>query len=123
MTNPSEFLHGVGDKTAEMLGKFFGSESTSSVFTQHTDDAGNTIITAAAFERAGVFGWGGGSGTAAGGDQGGGGGAGGGGVAEGRPVAVIRVGDHGVEVTPVIDLTKVAVTFLVSAAAVWRALR
>lgn len=123
MAEPGGFLEKVGHTTGEMLERFFGPETAAGVFTEHTDDAGNTLITAAAYERVGGFGWGGGSGSNAAGDDGGGGGGGGGGAVETRPVAVIRVGDHGVEVTPVLDVTKIAVTALVSALAVRRALR
>jgi len=38
-------------------------------------------------------------------------------------VAVIRVGPGGVEVSPVIDFTKIGVTLLLGAVGVWRALR
>ena len=41
----------------------------------------------------------------------------------GRPVAVIRVSENGITVEPVIDLTKLLVTALLSALGVWRALR
>jgi uncharacterized spore protein YtfJ len=44
--------------------------------------------------------------------EGAGGGGGGGGGSMGRPVAVIVVGPDGVEVKPVIDLTKLALTAL-----------
>ena len=54
-------------------------------------------------------------------DEGGGGGGGGGSV--GRPVAVIRIGAHGIEVKPVLDLTKLGMTLLVSALAAWRGFR
>ena len=40
-----------------------------------------------------------------------GGGGGGGGGASGRPVAVISVGEDGVEVEPVVDATKIALAF------------
>jgi uncharacterized spore protein YtfJ len=44
-------------------------------------------------------------------DQGGGGG-GGGGTSNGRPVAVISIGPEGVEIKPVIDLTKIGLALL-----------
>ena len=44
--------------------------------------------------------------------QGFGGGGGGGGVSTGRPVAVISVGTDGVQIKPVVDLTKIAVVTL-----------
>ena len=46
--------------------------------------------------------------------MGGGGGGGGGGIASGRPVAIITVRPHGVEVTPVIDRTKIVIAALVT---------
>lgn len=121
--NGDDVFGTIADRTRDMLGQFFGPVSADAVFNRETDETGATVITAAAFERAGGFGWGGGSGTGPGGEDGGGGGAGGGGVTEGRPVAVIRITDEGIDMVPVVDATKVAVTFLVSVAAVWRALR
>jgi uncharacterized spore protein YtfJ len=81
------------------------------------------VITAASWERAGGFGFGGGGRTDSAGHPDGGGGGGGGGTSVGRPVAVITVGAHDIRVEPVIDLTKLAVTALLSALAVWRVLR
>ena len=123
MSSPSEFLGTVGEVTADLVGRVLGPASIDSIFSHGTDDTGATIITAAAFERAGGFGWGGGSGTGPEGEDGGGAGAGGGGVAEGRPVAVIRIADGHVQVSPVVDVTKIAVTALVGALAVWRVVR
>jgi uncharacterized spore protein YtfJ len=45
-------------------------------------------------------------------DMKGGGGGGSGGTASGRPVAVISVGPQGVEVKPVIDMTKIGLALL-----------
>ena len=122
MTDAQQFIDRIGDKTGGLLDRFFGPTTTESIFTTVTEDSGATVITAAAFERIGGFGWGGGAGTEADGDEGGGGGGGGGGRVDSRPVAVIRIVDGGVEVTPVVDVTKVAVTFLLAAVAVWKAL-
>jgi hypothetical protein len=36
---------------------------------------------------------------------------------------VIRIGAHGIEVKPVLDLTKLGMTLLVSALAAWRGFR
>jgi hypothetical protein len=55
-------------------------------------------------------------------ESGSGEGGGGGGFSQGRPVAVVRVGPSGVHVTPVIDFTKIGVTFLLAGVGVWRAL-
>ncbi len=109
----------VGRKTGDLLAQFFGEASPATVFSPPERIGDDVVITAAAWERAGGFGWGaGGSGA----DDGGGGG-GGGGVSEGRSVAVIRLTPHGTEVTATPDVTKIAVTLLMAAVGVWRALR
>ena len=56
-------------------------------------------------------------------DGGGGAGGGGGGWSQGRPVAVIRITPAGVEVKPVIDVTKSGLTLLLGILGVWRAFR
>jgi uncharacterized spore protein YtfJ len=68
--------------------------------------------------------YGGGFGFGAGGDaieRGGGGG--GGGWNDGRPVAVIEASPDGVRIRPVIDFTRVGLTVVAAALAVWRAAR
>ncbi len=123
MTDAQQFIDRIGDRTGGLLDRFFGPTTTESIFSTAVDADGATVITAAAFERIGGFGWGGGAGAEAEGDEGGGGGGGGGGRVDSRPVAVIRVAGDEVTVTPIVDVTKVAVTFLVAAAAVWKVLR
>jgi hypothetical protein len=44
-------------------------------------------------------------------------------MSQGRPVAVIRLSSSGVEVTPVIDFTKIGITILLGLIGVWRTLR
>lgn len=123
MTDALQFIDRIGDKTGGLLDRFFGPTTTESIFTTALESDETTVITAAAFERIGGFGWGGGAGNDADGDEGGGGGGGGGGRVDSRPVAVVRVTGGEVTVTPIVDVTKVAVTFLVAAATVWKALR
>ncbi|MGA7271243.1 MAG: hypothetical protein WB239_09245 [Acidimicrobiia bacterium] len=105
-----------GDTAAEvggMLAAFFGPASPSAVFSEPQKIGDDLVFTASAFERGGGFGFGGGEdadperGTRSGGQGGGGGGG-----AQGRPVAVIRVGPGGIDVRPVMDLTKVGLTIL-----------
>jgi uncharacterized spore protein YtfJ len=106
------------------LRAIFGDASPTSVFSAPEKVGDDVIITAAAWERAGGFGFGSGSGQdEETGERGGGSGGGGGGSSQGRPVAVIRVGANGIEVQPVLDFTKIGVTFLLAAIGVWRALR
>ncbi len=98
----------VGDHLRGALADLFGSVSAADVFgpVERTED--RVVIPAAAIERAGGFGFGSGSDA----DDNGGGGGGGGGSVMGRPVAVIEVGPDGVEVHPVVDVTKVAIAAL-----------
>lgn len=123
MTEPSSHLERAAANTTEALQALFGPASPAAIFSspERLDD--QLVITAASWERAGGFGFGGGGDTGPSGSLDGGGGGGGGGTSVGRPVAVITVGADGVRVEPVIDLTKLAVTALLSALGVWRVLR
>ena len=125
MTEQQSFLEQAATRVAGSLEAVFGEASPSTVYSAPERVGDDLIITAASWERAGGFGFGGGQGTTDGEtpEGGGGGGGGGGGTSVGRPVAVIRVGESGIQVEPVIDLTKVAVTALLSALAVWKVLR
>jgi len=114
---------GLVGRISETLNGIFGEASPSAIYSSPTQVGDDLIITATAWERAGGFGFGAGRGQGETGELGSGAGGGGGGVSQGRPVAVIRVGASGVEVTPVIDFTKVGITLLLGAAGVWRALR
>jgi uncharacterized spore protein YtfJ len=112
------------DKVVDGLSTIFGDASPTSVFSSPEKVGDDVIIMAAAWERAGGFGFGSGSGEdEETGERGGGSGGGGGGTSQGRPVAVIRVTPSGIEVQPVIDFTKIGVTFLLAGIGVWRALR
>jgi uncharacterized spore protein YtfJ len=108
---------------ADVMTRVFGEASPDTLFSKPAKAGEDLIITASAWERAGGFGFGTGEGRGEGGDVGSGEGGGGGGISQGRPVAVIRVSRDGVEVTPVIDFTKVGVTLLLGVIGVWRALR
>lgn len=102
-----------------LLAEFFGEAAPSTVFSEPHLVGDDVVFTAAAWERVGGFGFGGGSD-----NQGnGGGGSGGGGMSQGRPVAVIRLSPSGTEVTALPDVTKIAVTVVLAAVGVWRALR
>jgi uncharacterized spore protein YtfJ len=73
------------------------------------------IIPAASIAYGGGFGFGS--------DNAANGGGGGGGWNEGRPVAIVEAGPDGVKVRPVVDLTRVGLTLVAAALAVWRATR
>ena len=123
MTDKSSAADAVLSGLADNLTRIFGEASPETLFSSPTQMGDDLVISAAAWERAGGFGFGTGEGQGEAGDVGSGQGGGGGGMSQGRPVAVIRVGPGGVEVTPVIDFTKIGVTLLLGAVGVWRALR
>lgn len=106
---------------AEPLRVILGETDTRTLFSGPEKVGDTIVITASAWERAGGFGLGSGSGGSAE-ESGGGGGGGGGGSSQGRPVAVIQASVSGVEVRPVVDLTKIGVTFLFAAAG-WLTMR
>ncbi len=116
-------LEQVSGRVIEGLASIFGEASPDAVFSRPEQVGEDFVITAAAWERAGGFGFGGGSGTDPGGDYGGGAGGGGGGASQGRPVAIIRISNDRTEIRPIIDMTKLALTVVMSVLGVWRALR
>jgi uncharacterized spore protein YtfJ len=107
----------------DALTRIFGEATPGTVFTAPERVGDAVVISAAAWERGGGFGFGGGTGDEPGKGRGSGAGGGGGGGFQGRPVAVIRIDPNGLQVTPVIDFTKIGVTALLSAIGLWRALR
>ncbi len=116
-------LEQVSGRVIEGLASIFGEASPDAVFSRPEQVGEDFVITAAAWERAGGFGFGGGSGTDPGGDSGGGAGGGGGGASQGRPVAIISISNDRTEIRPIIDMTKLALTVVMSVLGVWRALR
>jgi hypothetical protein len=121
VVEPNEVVESIAGKVEKSFNGLMGDLTADRLFmSQEVGD--RTVITAIAVERAGGFGFGAGGG-GEGPQEGSGGGGGGGGSAQGRPVAVIEVGPSGVMVQPVVDVTKIAVTALISAAALWRIFR
>jgi uncharacterized spore protein YtfJ len=104
----SGLVSSIGDTLIGAL----GPADPSTVFSEPTKIGDDLVITAAAWERGVGFGFGFGDGRSASGEAGTGGGGGGGGGSQGRPVAVIRVSPTGIEVTPLIDFTKIGITLL-----------
>ena len=113
---------GIADRIGGALTGLFGEASPSTLFSEPIQHGDDLVVTAVAWERAGGFGFGAGQGQSGPDEIGTGEGGGGGGFSQGRPVAVIRVTPSRVEVTPVIDFTKIGVTLLVASIGVWRAL-
>ena len=93
----------------------FTNVSAERVFGEPVRVGERVVIPAATIAYGGGFGFG------SGGEQIGGGGGGGG--ADGRPVAVIEASPEGVRIRPVIDFTRVGLTVIAAALAIWRAAR
>jgi len=118
----------------DAIDRLYQATQPETVFGRPIEAHGQTVITASEVSMGVGFGFGGGAGgseppagegeesetgappdeaEAAGEDQetggvGGGMGGGGGGTSAGRPVAVIRISEDGVEVEPIVDVTKIA---------------
>lgn len=118
-SNSAQFV----DKVNEGLTGVFGEASPSTLFSEPIEAGDSLVVTASAWERAGGFGFGFGEGQGEDGETGEGGGGGGGGFSQGRPIAAIRITTDGVDVEPIIDITKIGVTVLISAVGVIGALR
>jgi uncharacterized spore protein YtfJ len=124
-------LHKVSDaeQAAELMEMLFAVADTSSVYSEPVVAGAYTVITASEVGAGGGFGFGSGGGSdnrnegegKPSGGWGSGGGGGGGSMA--RPVAVISIGPDGVKVEPVMDVTKVAVTFLTAVGGLFMAAR
>ncbi|MGH8928000.1 MAG: hypothetical protein ACRDWH_06595 [Acidimicrobiia bacterium] len=112
-------MNDIGSKAVESLTAILGDPTPGTIYADPVAVGEDLVFTAVAWERGGGFGFGGGGDN----QQGRGFGSGGGGGAQGRPVAVIRVGPKGIEVQPVIDFTKVGITLLLTGLGVWKALR
>jgi uncharacterized spore protein YtfJ len=110
----------IGARVESALARIMDGVGARDVFGDPQTVGDRMLITASVIERAGGFGFGGGFGTEAddeqqeGGSVGGGGGGGGGGSVVGRPVAVIEVGPSGVNVRPVVDVTRIGITVATS---------
>jgi uncharacterized spore protein YtfJ len=128
-----ENVHKEAEARSQTLQRLLSAADSAAVFGQPVSSGDYTVIPAAEIAAGGGFGSGMGFGSprmrrsaapAASGEpagegssteatvEGAGGGGGGGGGAMGRPVAVIVVGPDGVEVKPVLDLTKISLTAL-----------
>jgi uncharacterized spore protein YtfJ len=111
----------------EMVEKLFAVAQPGAVYSEPVTTEGYTVITASEVKVGMGIGFGSGGGNIAETDEdkaaskneplgekgvaGYGSGGGGGGVAGGRPVAVINISSEGVQVEPVVDVTKIALAF------------
>lgn len=112
--NMDEFLRNVAQQSearTEAMDRLLAAADSSKVFGQPIVSGDQTVITAADVAAGGGFGSGMGMGMMQE-SPGGGGGGGGGGGSMGRPVAVITVTPSGVQVKPILDMTKILITAL-----------
>ncbi len=108
----------AADVIDKNIGELSGVADIQKVYGQSIQQDGRTIIPTA--EVFAVAGFGGGFGSSTAKENGGsGGGFGGGGRSFSRPVAVIVAGPEGVEVKPVFDITKIALTGLTAFGFMW----
>lgn len=109
--------------TLSTITRLFDVYQPGVVFSEPLTVGDNTVITAAEVHVGMGVGFGGGSSRKRN-DTGGGGG--GGGASMGRPIAAIIVGPKGVQVEPIVDITKIALAFFTTLGAIfmaWRAMR
>lgn len=114
-------------KFNELVGRLFEVTKPTAIFSEPVTAGDYTVITTSEVAVGLGAGFGGGGGVSekgeVGSDAGHGGGGGGGGSALGRPVAAIIVGPDGVRVEPIVDPTKIAITFFTALGAMGLALR
>ena len=115
------------EQAVELVEKLFAVAQPGAVYSEPVAVGERTVMTASEVKVGMGFGFGTGGGAGTGpaedeaegkdesqGERGGigyGGGGGGGGVSGGRPVAVVSIGSEGVQIEPVVDVTKIALAF------------
>ncbi len=121
--NSSEWVQSLDrteERNAQVMDKVLAAAQPGVVYGPPVSKDGYTIITANEIMAGGGYGFGKGAGTAptapgetdqsqAAAPGGAGGGGGGGGFSNGRPVAVIVMGPDGVDVKPIVDVTKLGI--------------
>lgn len=100
------------DRAADIMERFYDAVDVDAVFGEPVRHGDMLVIPAAEVASGSGFAFGGGGGVDENGEMGDGAGGGGGGSTMSRPVAVIVVTPDKVHVEPIVDPTKVAVTFL-----------
>jgi uncharacterized spore protein YtfJ len=120
-------LAGLQSETTALaaIAKLFDVYQPGVVFSEPSTVGDHSVITAAEVHVGLGLGFGHGSGgpKESGGEGGGGGG---GGASTGRPVAAIIISPKGVQVEPIVDVTKIALAFFTTIGAMfmaWRAMR
>jgi uncharacterized spore protein YtfJ len=113
----------AANRAGDVMERLIASADIAKVFAPPIAHGDRLLIPAAEVLAAAGFGMGSGTGNAGRARRGGGGGGGGGGSTLARGVAVIVSSPEGVEVRPVIDVTKIALAALTAAGFVWAAWR
>lgn len=128
----SESIQAAQDKITGTLGRLFDVAQASSVFSQPLTVGERVVITAAEITAGVGMGLGAGMGSDEGEEKaekvegktsGGGGGGGGGGGSLARPVATIIIGPNGVQVEPIVDVTKLGIAMFTALGAIFIARR
>lgn len=118
MGNEQRPLDIVSQRITDTIGRLFDIARPGAVFSEPVEAEGYIAITAKEIVTGMGMGLGAGSGEEPAGEDGKpgsggeGAGGGGGGYSYGRPVAVISIGQDGVQVTPVLDATKIGLALL-----------
>ena len=103
-TDTDALIEASADQIPTSLDRVAGRITADDVFGPVIESGEQKVLTAAAVERAGGFGFGGGT-------------------ASGRPVAVIEVGPAGVKVSPVLDFTRLGIAVVAALFALWKSRR
>jgi len=118
-SNIATIIGSRNEQSREMLEHLLAAAQPGAVYSQPVAHGEYTVITASEVADGGGFGMGFGAPSATRPGEvaqeqqsNGGGGSGGGGGSSGRPVAVIVIGPAGVEVKPVLDVTKIGLAAL-----------
>ena len=111
----------AANRAGDVMERLIASADVAKVYASPIAHGDRLLIPAAEVVAAAGFGMGSGAGETDRARRGGGGGGGGGGSTLARSVAVIVSSPEGVEVRPVIDLTKIALAALTAAGFVWAA--
>jgi uncharacterized spore protein YtfJ len=113
----------AANRAGDVMERFLASADVAKVYAPPIAHGDRLLIPAAEVFAAAGFGMGSGTGQVGAARRGGGSGGGGGGSTLARSVAVIVSSPEGVEVRPVIDVTKIALAALTAAGFVWAAWR
>jgi uncharacterized spore protein YtfJ len=128
----SESVQAAQEKITATLGRLFDVARAGSVFSEPLTVGDRVVINAAEITAGVGMGLGAGMGSDEGEEKaekvegqtsGGGGGGGGGGGSMARPVATITIGPNGVQVEPIVDVTKLGIAFFTALGAIFVARR